>query len=153
MRSVERSVIRRSFYVFFAWAVGLMLVLVLLDVFHSVNDARAHLTAEDSSQVFLPVVYYPSTPAGSYHCLEYEFGLIWSSETITLNNDGSSVYAYDGPYSDLVSGTWTFTPSLQEVGFTNFRWPTATYKFPNTLWASEYLQHVDFEIALHCSRQ
>lgn len=132
---------------------GLVLVVLVLGVFRYAGEARAQFMVEAANHAFLPVVYYQHPPAGSYYCLEYEFGLIWTSETITLNQDGSSIYVYDPPYTGVVTGTWSYTPAIQEVGFTNFRWPTATYKSPDVLYASKYLQHVDFEIALYCQKQ
>jgi hypothetical protein len=98
-------------------------------------------------------VFSADSPVGSYFCYEYEFGLIWTSEVITLNTDGSSIYAYSPPYSNVVTGTWVYTPSIQEVSFTNFHWPTATYEAPDRLWASRYLPHVDFTIAIDCGRR
>lgn len=153
MRRVNKDVYRRFAYMLLAWVMGLALSVTLLDPGRTPGDAWAHDTAEPSSQAFLPVIYYPSTPAGTYFCLEYEFGLIWTSETITLYEDGSSIYVYDAPYGGTATGTWTYTPALNEVAFTGFRWKTATYRFPNVLYASEYLPHVDFEIAVFCQRE
>ncbi len=102
--------------------------------------------------VFLPIIYGSTTPAGAYYCHEWEFGLIWTSETITLNVDASSIYAYNPPYADIVTGTWVFTPGTKEVGFTNFRWSTTTFQPPDRLWAIRYLDYVGFEIAISCNR-
>ncbi len=102
--------------------------------------------------VFLPIIYGSTTPAGAYYCYEWEFGLIWTSETITLNVDASSIYAYNPPYADIVTGSWVYTPSTKEVGFTNFRWLTTTFQPPDRLWASRYLTYAGFEIAISCNR-
>jgi hypothetical protein len=102
--------------------------------------------------LYLPFIYSTTTPAGVYYCYEWEFGLIWTGEAITLNVDGSSIYAYDPPYAAIVTGTWVYTPSSEEVGFTNFRWLTATFQPPDYFWASKYLSDVGFEIAMSCSR-
>jgi hypothetical protein len=114
-------------------------------------------TDQSESMVFLPSLFSVGSlielPVGSYDCLEYEFGLIWTSEVITLYKDGSSIYNYAPPYSGIVTGTWVYTPTAQLVGFTNFRWLTATYEAPDRLWAKRYLPHVDFEIALSCLRR
>ena len=112
--------------------------------------------APGTTRAFLPSVFAPAapdSPAGRYNCLEYEFGLIWTSEVITLHPDGSSVYAYGPPYGGTVTGTWAYVPALQAVQFTHFRWPTATYEAPDRLWASEYLSGPGFEIRLECARR
>lgn len=102
--------------------------------------------------LYLPFIYSTTTPAGAYYCYEWEFGLIWTGEAITLNVDGSSVYAYDPPYDGIVTGTWVYTPVIEEVGFTNFHWLTTTFLPPNYLWASKYLTYAGFEIAISCDR-
>ena len=129
---------------------ALLAVLALLDAGRS-PFARA---AGDEARAYLPfaLASTPATPAGSYNCYEYEFGLIWTSEVITLNADGSSVYDYAPPYGGTVSGTWSFTPAIHQVQFTSFRWPTATFDAPDRLWARKYLPGPDFEIALECGR-
>ena len=106
-----------------------------------------------SQTLYLPLVAVESSPAGSYYCLEYEYGLIWSSEVITLHPDGSSIYAYNPPYTRIITGTWSYSAARQEVAFTNFHWLTATYIAPNRLWASRYLTQAGFEIAMSCQRQ
>ena len=137
-----------------AWRLTLLfLILVVTLALVGRGRSTAAAVVEDSSEIFLPVIYYPSTPAGTYFCLEYEFGLIWTSERITLYEDGSSLYEYNLPYSDTVNGTWTYNPALNEVEFTGFRWQTAEYRFPNALYASKYLPQVDFEIAVYCERE
>src|SRR5689334_672662 len=84
--------------------------------------ARIRVQSAAAGQlVFLPAVYGQPSPAGAYNCNEYEFGLIWTTEVITLSVDGSSFYEYHGPYqTGIVTGTWVYTPTTQEVGFTNF---------------------------------
>jgi hypothetical protein len=111
------------------------------------GQARAYLPlALDSTST-------PASPAGRYTCYEYEFGLVWTWEVVTLNADGGSVYEYPPPYGSTVTGTWTYSPAALEVQFTNFRWLTATFDAPDRLWASEYLPGPDFEVALECMRR
>ena len=114
---------------------------------------RAQLAPAAGQAIFLPAVYGPPSLAGTYDCLEYEYGLIWTTEVITLSVDGSSVYEYRPPHPSVVTGTWVYTPTAQQVGFTNFRWITATVLLPDRLWASRYLPQVGFEIALNCNRR
>lgn len=116
-------------------------------------DVYAQSTIHGGNTLYLPMIMGGQSPGGSYYCLEYEFGLIWTSEVITLNTDGTSVYAYNPPYSGIVTGTWIYTAAIQEVGFTNFRWLTATYEMPNRIWASRYLTQTGFVIAINCNRQ
>jgi hypothetical protein len=132
-----------------------LLSLVMLSVALRSLASPVHAPASmspDESTLHLPFVAGDASPSGSYYCYEYEFGLIWTSEVITLNTDGSSMYSYYPPYTDFVTGTWAYTPSIPQVEFTNFRWTTATYEAPDRLWASRYLPHVDFEIAIDCGR-
>jgi hypothetical protein len=119
---------------------------------HPAGRIRAQLAPAADQAVFLPAIYGPASPAGTYTCYEYEFGLVWTTEVITLSVDGSSVYAYSPPYTAVVTGTWVYTPTIQEVGFTNFRWLTATVQLPDRLWASRYVPHAGFEVALSCSK-
>jgi hypothetical protein len=146
MNGIAKQALKRWFIMLLSLAGGLSLIGILLGL---AGQAGAQ---SPQNAAYLPAVYYPSTPAGSYTCLEYEFGLIWATETITLYEDGRSVYAYGSPGGDTLTGTWVFTPALSTVAFTGFRWPTATYQFPARLYASRYLDHVDFEIALACRR-
>jgi hypothetical protein len=146
---MEKHRVRGGIYLLLLLAAVCLAVLAALPF---ASNAAARDTAAAPSHVFLPVIYYPSTPAGTYFCLEYEFGLIWTSETITLYDDGSSLYEYDAPYGGTVSGTWSYDPARNEISLTGFRWQTVTYIFPNELYASEYLPHVDFEIAVYCQR-
>jgi len=138
-------------------SVALASVVSTLQVMASSDQLRHDLNEQLDMVIYLPAVFgtEPSveSPAGVYDCLEYEFGLIWTSEVITLNTDGSSIYNYAPPYGAVVTGTWVYTPASQLVGFTNFRWLTATYTAPDRLWAERYLPEVDFEIALSCLRQ
>ena len=131
----------------------LVLCGIMLNGAPSKSQAHAQALPQNDVVIFLPVIMAPASPAGSYHCLEYEFGLIWSSEMITLNVDGTSIYDYDPPYVSTVTGTWAYSPTIQEVSFTNFRWVTTTYEIPNYLWATRYLPNVGFEIAIYCRRQ
>jgi hypothetical protein len=106
--------------------------------------------------IYLPMIYGRQSgpsPAGTYDCYETEFSQIWTTEVITLSVDGSSIYAYNPPYQDIVAGTWVYTPTAQEVGFTNFRWITATVELPNRLSAHKYLSGPGFEIGLSCARR
>jgi hypothetical protein len=119
---------------------------------HSGERISAQSSPVQDSLTFLPIIFGPVTPAGTYDCNEYEFGLIWTGEVITLNVDGSSVYAYYPPYSAVVTGTWVYTSAIQQVGFTNFRWITVTFQAPDRLWASQYLPRPGFDVAIDCSR-
>lgn len=130
----------------------LVLCGIMLKGAQSTSQAHAQAFPQNDVVIFLPVIVAPPSPAGSYHCLEYEFGLIWTSEVITLNVDGTSIYDYDPPYAGTVTGTWAYSPTIQEVSFTNFRWVTSTYEIPNLLWARRYLPNAGFEIAIYCSR-
>ena len=109
----------------------------------------------DRPRVLLPTIFAldSQSPVGVYDCLEYEFGLIWTSEVVALNPDGSSLYEYGPPYVQTVTGTWAYVPATREVQFTNFRWPTATYRLPDRLWAWRYLPGPGFDIALSCGRR
>ena len=145
---------RRLSSIALAITVALALLLAVLSILNAGRPLSAW-AADTAARAYLPFAQTatPATPAGSYNCYEYEFGMVWYSEVITLNADGSSVYDYDPPYLTTMTGTWTYTPSIREVQITNFRWPTATYEAPDRLWASEYLPGPDFEIALECSRR
>jgi hypothetical protein len=120
---------------------------------HSVEKVRAQSAPAADNVLFLPMIYGPASPAGTYDCDEYEFGLIWTTEVITLSVSGASVYAYSPPYTAVVTGTWVYTPASQEIGFTNFRWLTATVQLPNRLWASKYLPQAGFDVALSCDKR
>jgi len=140
--------------------ISLVILLALVGLLVSVramkisHDVYAQSINQGESSFYLPVIIgLVVPPAGSYYCLEYEFGLIWTSEVITLNVDGSSIYDYNPPYSSIVTGTWNYIALRQEVEFTNFRWLTATYEGPDHLWASRYLTQAGFDIALSCTRQ
>lgn len=144
---------QRLAYIGLAVTMALACLLAALQMLRSSGP----LYAQGDVRLYLPsVMGMPGStrpPTGSYTCLEYEFGLVWTSEIITLNADGSSIYDFSPPYLTTMTGTWTYTPSIRQVGLTNFRWPTATYEAPNRLWASEYLPEPDFEVALECQRR
>ncbi len=136
----------------------LVLFLSLLSVFVTVRalTSSADLSLRGSQPAaasYLPSVLATESPAGSYYCYEYEFGLIWSADVITLNVDGTSEYSYCYPSGYLPTGTWVYTSSIRQVGFTNFRWLTTTYEAPDRLWAWRYLPHAGFEIGIDCYRQ
>lgn len=117
------------------------------------SDAPARADTVTGSLIYLPVIYGPEArPAGAYDCVEYEFGQIWSGDLITLYQDGSSEYQYYYGIG-LVSGAWTYTSSLREVGFTNFRWQTATFTPPDRMSNRQYLPGPGFEIAIYCTRR
>jgi hypothetical protein len=135
--------------VLFAGTLGVVSLLVCLVGMSSAR--RPDSEGPDGSHLYLPLVACSApSPAGSYFCNEYEYGLIWSSEVITLYVDGTSVYAYNPPYAGVVTGTWVYTPATREVGFTNFRWLTATFYAPDRLWATRYVTGTGFWIALDC---
>ncbi len=131
------------------WVASFLVCLV------SVSSAgRSDSEGPGEFYLYLPLVACSTpSPAGSYFCNEYEYGLIWSSEVITLNVDGTSVYSYNPPYAGVVTGTWVYTPATREVGFTNFRWLTATFYAPDRIWATRYVPEVGFWIALDCARR
>lgn len=133
---------------------ALILVLVLIcGLFSPVYAASKVNPRPDGQNNFLyyfPVISGPDTPAGSYHCLEYEFGLIWNSETITLNLNGTSIYAYDP--SPVVTGTWAYAPTTREVSFTNFGWSPVRYEAPDGLYASRDIPGAGFSVAISCGR-
>lgn len=136
----------------------LVLFLSLMSVFFTVGAvaSSAEPSLRGSQPVtasYLPSVLATESPAGSYYCYEYEFGLIWSADVITLNVDGTSEYSYCHPYGNLPTGTWVYTSSIRQVGFTNFRWVTTTYEAPDRLWAWRYLPYAGFEIGISCFRQ
>ncbi len=135
-----------------AVAVALAAIFALLKTTHLDQKISALSAPADDRFVFLPIIYGSASPAGAYDCYEYEFGLIWTGEAITLNADSSSLYAYSPPYPAIVTGTWVYSSPTQEVGFTNFRWVTTTFQPPDRLWASKYLSQAGFEIAVSCDR-
>ncbi len=135
-----------------ALALACAALFALLKITTADETLASSSTPVDDVYLYLPMIYSTTTPAGAYYCYEWEFGLIWTGEAITLNVDGSSVYAYDPPYAGIVTGTWVYTPVIEEVGFTNFRWLTTTFLPPNYLWASKYLTYAGFEIAISCDR-
>lgn len=150
--NANQALFHRIGYLLLAPTLALLLLFVTLRVVASAGKTTPSM-AQNGPSLYVPAVFSAASPAGSYLCYEYEFGLIWTSEVITLNIDGSSVYNYAPPYSGVVTGTWVYTPTIQQVGFTNFRWLTATYEAPDRLWASRYLPHVDFTIAIDCGRR
>lgn len=132
-----------------------LVALVVLVAVPAMNPRRAiyaQSALDGAHTLYLPVIMGGQSPAGRYHCLEYEFGLVWTSEVITLNPDGTSIYAYNPPSTGIVTGTWSYNASTREVGFTNFQWLTATYEMPDRLWATRYLPHAGFEVAIQCDR-
>ncbi len=143
----EQSRFRRMFLAAAALALSLSLLGTGLMLAEPLSQGQ------DEFQIYLPLIVGPPSPEGSYWCNEYEYGLIWTTEVITLNADGTSVYEYHLPYSGIATGTWVYTPTTNEVGFTNFRWLTATYQAPGRLWAWRYLPESGFDIALDCGRQ
>lgn len=132
---------------------ALVLSLSLVGIGLALAEPVSPSQGEDGAQIYLPLILKTSSPAGVYGCNEYENGLIWTADVITLNADGTSVYEYYPPYPGIATGTWVYTPSTQEVGFTNFRWwLTATYESPGRLWARQDLGG-NHEVALDCGRR
>ena len=123
---------------------------ILLNITYADETLASSSAPVDDVYLYLPMIAGETNPAGAYFCYEWEFGLIWMEEVITLSVDGSSVY--DLPYGGVVTGTWVYKPDIEEVGFTNFHWLTATFQPPNRLWASKYLTYTGFEIAISCNR-
>ena len=114
--------------------------------------AQAPTTIDIHTQQFLPIAQN-ATLVGVYDCLEYEFGLVWSSDVVTLYSNGTSRYEYGPPYANVVTGTWVYKPTAQEVRFTGFRWITPTVQLPDRFFASRYLPEPGFEIAVSCLRR
>jgi hypothetical protein len=133
-----------------ATAVACTALFAVLNITDSDETPTSSSAPTQDGHLYLPMIAGSTNPAGAYFCYEWEFGLIWMEEVITLSVDGSS--AYDLPYGGVVTGTWVYTPSSEEVGFTNFHWLTATFQPPNRLWASKYLTYTGFEIAISCNR-
>ena len=106
--------------------------------------------AQTTWRYYFPMILGPGLPAGTYDCEEYEAGLIWTTDVITLFPDGESLYAYQPPYGGVVTGTWVFTRETNEIAFTSFRWETATVEFPGRIWSRRTLVDPAIEIALEC---
>jgi hypothetical protein len=134
----------------FATAAACMALFAVLNVTDSDETLASSSAPAKDGHLYLPIIAGSTTPAGAYFCYEWEYGLIWMEEVITLSVDGSS--AYDMPYFEIVTGTGVYKPDIEEVGFTNFHWLTATFQPPDYLWASKYLTYTDFEIAISCNR-
>ena len=98
-----------------ATTVALATLFVLLKITYS-DETLTPTSPADDTFVFLPFIQNSISPAGAYHCYEYEFGMAWSHEIITLNTDGSSIYAYIFPDRNA-TGTWDYTPSTEVVSF------------------------------------
>ncbi len=115
------------------------------------HPGKAEGLALGGDRLYLPVILGPFRLAGIYDCVEYEFGLIWTSDVITLHPNGDSTYAYEPPHGGIVTGTWTYTPETRLVGFTEFRWETATVELTlERLWAARQFTAPDYEIRLEC---
>lgn len=121
---------------------------LLAGFFASLGNPRPAL-AQTNAPIFLPMTFSTVTPVGQYTCLEYEFGMIWATETVYLYDDGTSAY-YNMPYIGSRTGSWEYTPATQVITFTNFSWLTATYIIPNGMYAKKYIPSVDFWIELSC---
>lgn len=145
-----RDIFHRLACLSLAVCLAMVSLLVTINVLMAVGDQPE--TATQDEDTYLPAIRGTYGPAGSYYCYEYEFGMIWSADVITLNTDGTSEYAYCHPYTNSPTGTWSYTNSIRQVGFTGFRWMTATFNAPDRLWARRYLPHVGFEIAIQCFR-
>jgi hypothetical protein len=151
MSTSNRYALRQWLRVLIAATIAFSAVYALLLATRADATVRADTGANTFS--YLPVVFGAQDPvSGSYDCLEYEFGLVWTSDVITLYPDGSSAYQYFYG-SSYASGTWRYTASLQEVGFTNFRWMSATFIPPDRMWNEQYLPGPGFEIAIDCTRR
>lgn len=153
IKMIHQNVVRRFASIVLATFLALGGLVVSARAMNSSRGAYAQPAIQGGNTLYLPVIMGGQSPAGTYYCLEYEYGLIWTYEVITLHADGTSVYAYNPPYPGIVTGTWGYTASTQEITFTNFRWSTATYEAPDRIWASRYLPQAGFEIALSCNRQ
>lgn len=119
-------------------------------LFQAAPPATVQAAPHDVWPQYLPMVLAPS-PEGTYDCIEYEFGMAWTSEVVTLFPGGRSQYEYPGGV--VVTGTWVYTATTAQVGFTNFRWSALTYLRPDFIRASEYITPGGFEIAVYCTRE
>lgn len=137
----------------FLTAAALVLSLGLAGLALALAEPFFPSQGQGNFEIYLPLIIKSPPPVGSYFCNEYENGLIWTQDVITLNADGTSIYEYYSPYPGIATGTWVYTPATQEVGFTNFRWLTATYEAPGRLWARRYFPESGYEIALDCGRR
>jgi len=107
-----------------------------------------------AAQVFLPLVVLPPSPEGIYNCNEYEFGLIWTTDVITLSHDMSSAYEFIYQSAPVITGTWTYTPTTQEVALRNFHWPIVTFHPPDGLSQSSTITNTGkpFEVGIWCGK-
>lgn len=132
IRGEEKNMAWRWLAVFFGLALALLGLCVVLGFW---------LPAPATNTV-LPL-------AGVYDCDEYEYDMIWATDVITLNQDGTSQYLMRGDLSR--AGTWSYDPAARQVTFVNFRWLTATYQLPGRLHVSTVTSGVD--IALDCQKR
>ena len=146
-----RDLLHRIACLVLALCLALLSLVVTIHALMAVSEQPA-TPAQDEITHYLPVIHATDSPAGSYYCYEYEFGMIWSADVITLNVDGTSEYEYCHPYTNSPTGTWSYNYSIRQVEFTGFRWMTATFEAPDRLWARRYLPQVGFEIAIQCYR-
>ncbi len=99
---------------------------------------------------YLPVIYGPAAPAGVYDCVEYDSGVIWTTDVITLLTTGEAIYGYQPPSGGVMTGTWVYTPETRTLGFTEFRWESATFELTmDRLWAVRQVAP-EYEIRLDC---
>jgi hypothetical protein len=135
-----------------------VVVAVMLAILAAATPAKIgspwvwNTSAAPSQSIALPLVHTEVTLAGVFDCVETEFGLGWGTEVITLTDGGGSIYQYV-PRTDLISGTWTYTPTTQTIELRNFRWLTATVNFPNSFHSRQYIASGDFDVAIYCSRR
>lgn len=134
-----------------ATTVALAALFTLLKITYA-DERRPSFAPSNDTFIYLPLISRSTSPAGAYYCYETEFSLIWRMEVITLDANGSSVYAYSYPLHSIVTGTWVYTPSTEVVGFTNFTWLWTIFQPPDRLWNSRYITPPGFEVAINCNR-
>lgn len=132
--------------------VGLLL-LALAALALSLLASSATAQPSRTPRVWLPLMADQLPPTGVYDCVESEFGLLWTTSVITLSGNLSSQYNYGPPYSGLAAGAWSYTPSIQEVRFTNFRWEVLRFIPPGRLNAMRFIESGNFTVRIDCTRR
>ena len=118
---------------------------LLAALFNAAGCARS-----GASPTTRPLTSAEAALVGTYRCNKSEAHRIWGpADIITLNPDRSSAYSED-PGEKVIAGTWTYSPTAQEVHLTNFPWKTLTFTPPNRLNASDPGVQTGVETAIDC---
>ena len=77
---------RRLSSIALAVTAALALLLAVLGILNA-DRLLSGRAGDDEARAYLPFALAspPTSPVGSYNCYEYEFGMVWYSEVITLN--------------------------------------------------------------------